>query len=564
MDIGSPKENHLLARLSAPAYNRLLPELQPVHLAMGQVLHEPGKPQKFAYFPTTAIVALVNRTKNGESTKVAITGCDGLVGMAQILGAGSSPIQALVQTSGQAWCIKTEALKREFYRIEGLMQLGLRYAQALMVQMAQLAMCSRHHLLEQQLCRWLLFSRDRLPSGKIITTQELVASLLGVRRQGISAAATKLESEGIIARERGQITLLNRPLLEERACECYQMVKREHDRLFTPLLQGAPGEALFEQAQQEAIELRRRTELMEHVLIGTELVWWEMNPVTEQAIALISSNLNPMLGYSRSTTKLTLSEWNSRVHPDDMVARAAAMQAHLSGQTHLYESEFRLLHKDGHWIWFAERGKLIERDPAGRPLRMVGTSKEISARKQAELHLTLLARTDPLTGTSNRRHYFEMAEKEFARSLRYKTPLSLLALDLDHFKAVNDRHGHAGGDLVLKQFVQTVGQFLRESDVFGRTGGEEFCVLLPHTDLAGAAALAQRILEAVRRTPALMGKKPIAYTVSMGISQLRRKTRTFAALTKAADQALYQAKQEGRNRVKPAGLLSLVQDTHDN
>lgn len=552
IDIGSPRENHLLARLSDNALERLLPDLEPIELTLGKVLHEPGQKQVFAYFPTNSIVALVYHTAHGESTKVAMTGCDGMVGVVQILGSDASNMLAMVQTSGGAWRIRTTALRREFFRGSELMTQCLRYAQLLMAHMAQLVVCSRHHRLEQQLCRWLLFTIDRLPSNRIDSTHELVATLLGVRRQGISEATVRLETDGIIARRRGRITVIDRARLEQRTCECYHMVKHEQDRLFTRLLPEQSADARVSHAPQQYGDRQRRSDQTELALTSSELGWWDLNPFTEHNEILGSERCYGMLGYSQGEIKFTMTHWNNRVHPDDAPARATAKQAHLDKVTAMYESEYRIRHKDGHWIWIASRGKVVQRDSAGRPMRMVGTTMDISARKKAELALKTLANTDFLTGVATRRHFFEIAEREFLRAVRYKSPLSLLALDLDHFKRINDQHGHAGGDNVLKSFVQTVGEFLRAADVFGRIGGEEFCVLLPQTDLEGADALARRILGGVRLTPAPMTPQSVSFTVSLGISSLNTNASSFDGLMRAADNALYRAKSLGRDRVELA------------
>jgi diguanylate cyclase (GGDEF)-like protein len=207
------------------------------------------------------------------------------------------------------------------------------------------------------------------------------------------------------------------------------------------------------------------------------------------------------------------------------------------------------MHKDGHWIWIESRGKVVQRDPDGTPLRMVGTKMDISTRKQTELAIQRLVCTDFLTGAATRREFFEVAEREFARAARYELPLSLLAMDLDHFKSINDRFGHAGGDVVLKSFVETVKSFLREFDTFGRTGGEEFCVLLPQTELAGASALARRILKGVRASAVPMPDQPLKYSVSIGVADLKPQTPSLEAFMYAADRALYSAKAEGRARV---------------
>jgi diguanylate cyclase (GGDEF)-like protein len=188
---------------------------------------------------------------------------------------------------------------------------------------------------------------------------------------------------------------------------------------------------------------------------------------------------------------------------------------------------------------------------------MLYTYVDISAHVEAEMTFRALARTDFLTGIASRMYFFESAEREFARSVRHKTPLTLLALDLDHFKNINDQHGHSHGDRVLQSFVETVGTYLRSTDVFGRTGGEEFCILLPDTDLAGAHTLAKRIVKGVRQYPAMVGKQALHYTVSVGVSERGPQHANFEALMVHADQQLYRAKALGRDRVEVANAAPM-------
>jgi diguanylate cyclase (GGDEF)-like protein len=246
---------------------------------------------------------------------------------------------------------------------------------------------------------------------------------------------------------------------------------------------------------------------------------------------------------------LKLADWTSQVHPDDAPTRLAAHRAHLDGATPAYANEYRVMHTNGHWVWIESRGKVVRRDPEGTPLRIVGTMMDISTRKQTEFAIRRLVCIDFLTGAATRREFFDVAEREFARAARYELPLSLLALDLDHFKGINDRFGHAVGDIVLKSFVETAKTYLREFDTFGRTGGEEFCILLPQTHLAGARALARRILKGVHATSAPTPDQPVKFTVSIGVAELTPQTPSLAALMHAADRALYRAKAEGRARV---------------
>jgi CRP-like cAMP-binding protein len=227
----SPADNRLLAALPAADLERLRPHLEPFPLPLGLRLYEAGGHITHVYFPTEGIVSLLYVMENGASAEIAVTGNEGLVGVSLFMGGESTPSVALVQCAGHAYRLGAKVLKREFERGGELQHLLLRYTQALITQMAQTAVCNRHHSVEQQLCRWLLLSLDRLPSNRVGMTQELIANMLGVRREGVTEAARRLQDTGLIRYRRGQITVLDRPKLERRVCECYAVVKRETDRL---------------------------------------------------------------------------------------------------------------------------------------------------------------------------------------------------------------------------------------------------------------------------------------------------------------------------------------------
>jgi CRP-like cAMP-binding protein len=229
----NPKHNYLLAALPDADYERLLPHLEQVPLELGWALYESGTQQGYVYFPADSIVSLLYVMQDGSSAEIAVVGNDGVVGIALFMGGETTPSRAVVQSAGYAYRLKGGLLKREFERGGPLQYLLLRYTQALITQMAQTAVCNRHHAVEQQLCRWLLLSLDRLPSSELTMTQELIANMLGVRREGVMEAAGKLQAEGLIHYSRGKITVLDRPKLEARVCECYAVVKRESDRLFS-------------------------------------------------------------------------------------------------------------------------------------------------------------------------------------------------------------------------------------------------------------------------------------------------------------------------------------------
>lgn len=224
------RNNHLLSALPAAEWERWLPQLQAVELPLGQVLYESGRTLSHVYFPTTAIVSLLNVMEDGASAEIAVVGNEGLVGIALFMGGESTPSRAVVQSAGYGFRLPAHTIKQDFSRAP-VLHLLLRYTQALITQMAQTAACNRHHSLDQQLCRWLLVSLDRLQDNELAMTQELIANMLGVRREGVTESALKLQHAGLIRYARGHITVLDRQGLERRSCECYAVVKKEYDRL---------------------------------------------------------------------------------------------------------------------------------------------------------------------------------------------------------------------------------------------------------------------------------------------------------------------------------------------
>ena len=229
----NPNQNHLLAALPATEFARLAPHLELVPMPLGEILYEPGGQLQYAYFPTTAIVSLHYVMESGASAETAGVGNEGVIGISLFMGGDTTPSSAVVQTAGHGYRLESNLLKREFNRAGFMQGLLLRYTQALMTQMSQTAACNRHHSVEQQLCRWLLLTLDRIPSNDLIMTQELVASMLGVRREGITQAAGKLQHAGFIRYRRGHIAVLERSGLESRVCECYAVVRKELSRLLS-------------------------------------------------------------------------------------------------------------------------------------------------------------------------------------------------------------------------------------------------------------------------------------------------------------------------------------------
>ena len=233
--VDNPKKNQLLAALPDAEWQRWWPQLEAVDMPLGQIIYESGSTLSHVYLPTSCIVSLLYVMENGASAEIAVAGNEGLVGISLFMGGESTPSRAVVQSAGRGYRLAAKSIKEEFTRAP-VLHLLLRYTQALITQMSQTAVCNRHHSLDQQLCRWLLLSLDRLNGNELVMTQELIANMLGVRREGVTEAALGLQSAGLIRYARGHISVLDRPGLTARSCECYGVVKREYDRLLPPLI----------------------------------------------------------------------------------------------------------------------------------------------------------------------------------------------------------------------------------------------------------------------------------------------------------------------------------------
>ncbi|MDZ7805333.1 Crp/Fnr family transcriptional regulator [Thiohalophilus sp.] len=227
----SPEQNHLLAALPEDVRQSIFPHLEPIKLPLGESLYESGDAMRYVYFPTDSIVSLLYVMESGASAEISVVGNEGILGIALFMGGESTPSRAIVQSAGSAYQLPGKKLKEEFRRQGDFHNLLLRYTQSLITQMAQTAVCNRHHTIDQQLCRWLLLSLDRLTTNTLSMTQELIANMLGVRREGVTEAAGKLQRAGVIEYKRGHIIVLDRPRLEQLSCECYEVVKKETDRL---------------------------------------------------------------------------------------------------------------------------------------------------------------------------------------------------------------------------------------------------------------------------------------------------------------------------------------------
>ncbi len=296
------------------------------------------------------------------------------------------------------------------------------------------------------------------------------------------------------------------------------------------------------------------TALLDLAMLGANLAYWDVDLVKREVNYSDNGRWHTMLGYGADEVGPALADWEHFIHPDDLQPRNAAWEAHLRGETPRYEAEFRMQHKAGHWVWILARGQAVARDAQGRATRMVGTRMDISAQKASQLRLTLEAHTDVLTGAANRRHFLERAEDMLRAAQRQGEPLALLMFDLDHFKSINDLLGHAAGDAVLKHFAHCARDVMRERDLFGRIGGEEFAALLFDSGRDAALAVAQRLLQHVRGHPASVGGQPVAYTVSVGVTAAESGgVDKLDTLLDRADRALYRAKSGGRDRAMLEG-----------
>ena len=309
----------------------------------------------------------------------------------------------------------------------------------------------------------------------------------------------------------------------------------------------------YEISQLKKVEqaLKERATQLEFVLEGAELGFWDWNIAT--GVVERNRQWAEMLGYSYQEIQLTAQQWSDFVHPDDREMAWQSINAVLQGNSPIHKLEYRMLHKDGGVRWILDQAKVMQRDTQGKPLRMCGTHADVTERKLLEQAVTRQAQIDYLTGVFNRWHFMEKAELEFGRAVRYGNELSILMMDIDFFKHINDRHGHKVGDSVLKKLAEVCLQTLRAVDIFGRLGGEEFAVLLPDTDIRAAAEVAERLREAIAHAQVpLAGGQMLQFSASIGVSSMSSCDDNIDMLLNIADTALYEAKNSGRNNVRVA------------
>lgn len=845
--IFSPKQNRILAALGTADFARIQDDLELVTLPLGEVLYEPGDSLTYVYFPATSIVALIFNSQNGESTELAMSGNDGLVGLPLVLGCDTASQKLVVQSAGAAYRLKAEVMRWELGQGGALQRLALLYTQALMTQMSQSVVCNRHHTVDQQLCRWLLLSLDLLSGSQINMTQALIANMLGVRREAVTEAAGKLQAGGIVRYSRGRIDVLDRPGLEVRACECYGVVKAAYNRLFQintdvrsrnrartnpaslhrraeqqllreapPLLPqtGCDNAQLVHQLQVRQVELEMHNQelrdayeeadflreryadvydfspvgyvtlnslgwivdlnLAGAILLGIKrsekdhyrfaafvtpehlaafkqfvdtvlqaqnrqvceivllansqrpaatvkieavtdedggecrmvvidisaekiaeneirereqyeralldnfpfMVWLKDEasrflavnaafaesfgyPSAESLIGKNDLDISPKelgelyrsddlvvmstgekinrierievhgerrtfetykspvsldgqrigtVGFARDVTErqnfahaLERSEKQSRsfienlplsavitqngmlkyinpkgmeiigyaaeecvgksflplVFADDRDRVLAIHQQRARGESAPNDYEIRMLSKTGRVIDCRLHVNLVEW--AGEPAAL-GIFEDVTEYKLMESELRRLATTDELTELPNRRYFLARVEDAFSRLQRdVDHQVAVLMLDLDHFKVINDKFGHAAGDTVLCHFAALLRGELRKVDIVGRVGGEEFAVLLPEEDLAAAGVFAERLRQKVANTVMVIDHQPVSITVSIGIAAMQADDKCSEQALLLADQALYQAKAQGRNCIAFAAVNGLKQ-----
>jgi diguanylate cyclase (GGDEF)-like protein/PAS domain S-box-containing protein len=395
--------------------------------------------------------------------------------------------------------------------------------------------------------------------GRVLEANRAACQLLGYER-------TELLGCGLVdlfAPEHSDWAAEWQVLLHEGSLACRVPVRRRDGALVETQCNGAahvrPGEHLVIltdlteelRSQQRQQEL---TALLELVMLDADMVYWDIDLVGDR-VSAAGQHMYRMLGYEPHELADTMQAWDDLVHPDDAPARDLAWNEHVLGHRPYYESDFRMRHRDGHWVWLHGRGRAVARDANGVATRMVGMRINITRRKEVEARLESMAHTDALTGVLNRRRFTELASTELARAHRHGIPVALMMMDLDHFKQVNDRLGHAGGDAVLRSFAATAQHVVRQGDVFGRIGGEEFAALLPMTTLDGAQVLAQRLCQSVRALAVEFDGHGLSFSVSIGVAAWNGPDHgepSFDRLMVAADRALYTAKAEGRDRVVAA------------
>jgi diguanylate cyclase (GGDEF)-like protein len=551
-----PRQNRILAALTANDYSRLQDDLEPVSLKLGQVLYDSGDSLSHVYFPATCIVSLVFTTSKGSSAELAITGNDGLVGIPLVLGGETTTHRAVIQSAGTAYRLRMETMRWELDQDGELLRLALRYTQALMTQMAQSVVCNRHHSVDQQLCRWLLLSLDRLPGNQLNMTQELIGNMLGVRREAVTEAAGKLQAAGLIHYSRGHITIIDRPGIEARSCECYAVVKREYDRLFqlspairskgrsrpnpetlrqraeTRLRQSdaAPPKThwdyvqLVHELQVHQIELEMHNEELRHAYDEADTLRdryadiYDFAPVgyftLDRHGVIIDMNLAGSILLGVKGSQKGRHRFAAHVAPDDLAAFNSYCAGVLQAR-HKMQCELALLpstHRPASWV-------RIEGVPDENCEECRLVVLDITAKKAQEAELERLACIDSQTGLATRAHFLNHMEQALSALRRsVERDVAVLMIALDDFPAINEALGLPASDAFLHLFAALLRGELRQVDFAGRLDGERFVVLLPG-DPAAALIFAERLQKKVAGMSLNIAGRQAPVTLSMGSPQ---------------------------------------------
>lgn len=530
-------QSQLLRALPAQASARLIPGMKLVPMALGQVLYESGDVRDHVYFPTDAIISLMLVTESGASAEIAMIGKEGMVGVPLITNSGAAPYRAIVQCAGSAYRLKGALLKEEFSRGGALQHLLLRYTQTLLTQMAQTAVCYRHHSVSQQLCRLLLMSLDRLPSNHLKMTQELIASMLGVRRESVTEAAAKLQSANAIKYSRGSIEVLDRPKLEKASCECYAVVRAEFERLLPDMLvaeiqTGADADLPQGNSQSEAINrliaqlrvspqdskaLQGSAAAMSliRVLDQSEQIKIDVEQCAED-LATVNSELKKELGGEplRPSVELAIQKSESI---EDKVDEAAA---DLTNVNQALKTEVK------------ER-VVLERE-------LIDVKQQERATRNASLH-------DPLTSLPNRGLFDDRLEQALAQAKRNSRTLAVMFIEVHERHDTGNTQDSVLNEKELLSIVSRLENMKRDDDTLTRHGDREFLYLRAElTSETDASAIAEEIIQCLCTSDKVEGTglAPVAdLKPFVGIAVFPRDGATAAALVGSADEARHRAKQ---------------------